>query len=118
MSVALEMWFGMPLWAAYIVCALVVIPIVDLRHPPHQPACRSGPSRSGWCCRSCRSPTSRSAIQQAIDDWTSFAGRHGDAAGGFDLLLFGIAASILLSLLPQIGEQVDYLRFLPERARA
>ncbi len=26
-----------------------------------------------------------------------------------------MAASTLLSLLPQIGEQVDYLRFLPER---
>jgi purine-cytosine permease-like protein len=56
--------------------------------------------------------------QRAIDDWTSFAGRHGDAAGGFDLLLFGIAASTLLSFLPQIGEQADYLRFLPERGKS
>ena len=39
------------------------------------------------------------------------------AAGGghIDWLLFGAAASVLLSLLPQIGEQVDYLRFLPVR---
>jgi signal transduction histidine kinase/CheY-like chemotaxis protein len=29
-----------------------------------------------------------------------------------------MATSVLLSLLPQIGEQVDYLRFLPERSRA
>ena len=28
-----------------------------------------------------------------------------------------MAASILLSLLPQIGEQVDYLRFLPNRKK-
>ncbi len=29
--------------------------------------------------------------------------------------MFGLAASVLLSLLPQIGEQVDYLRFLPDK---
>ena len=48
--------------------------------------------------------------------WTHFTG----AAGGgeaVDLPLFGMAASMLLSLLPQIGEQVDYLRFLPARKR-
>jgi signal transduction histidine kinase/DNA-binding NarL/FixJ family response regulator len=32
--------------------------------------------------------------------------------------MFGLAASVLLSLLPQIGEQVDYLRFLPNRTKA
>ena len=31
--------------------------------------------------------------------------------------MLGMAASMLLSLLPQIGEQVDYLRFLPARDR-
>ncbi len=34
-------------------------------------------------------------------------------AGGFNLILFGLAASTLLSFAPQIGEQADYLRFLP-----
>ncbi len=33
------------------------------------------------------------------------------------VLAFGSAASIVVSLAPQIGEQVDYLRFLPERTR-
>ena len=37
------------------------------------------------------------------------------ADGTFNLVLFGLAASVLLSLLPQIGEQVDYLRFLPNK---
>ncbi len=32
--------------------------------------------------------------------------------------MLGMAASMLLSLLPQIGEQVDYLRFLPTRGRS
>ena len=32
-------------------------------------------------------------------------------------MLFGLALSTLLSLLPQIGEQADYLRFMPARQR-
>ena len=47
--------------------------------------------------------------------WTQFTGTAG--ATGIALLPFGMATSILLSLLPQIGEQVDYLRFLPARAQ-
>ena len=47
-----------------------------------------------------------------IEAWTGFTGLAGDA-GGFDLLKFGGAASVILALMPQIGEQVDVLRFLP-----
>jgi hypothetical protein len=32
---------------------------------------------------------------------------------GLSLVPFGLAVSTLLSLLPQIGEQADYLRFTP-----
>ena len=36
----------------------------------------------------------------------------------FNWLFFGFSVSILLSLVSQIGEQVDYLRFMPERTKA
>lgn len=36
-------------------------------------------------------------------------------SGGFSWLFFGFSVSILLSLVSQIGEQVDYLRFMPEK---
>src|SRR6185312_4135574 len=49
--------------------------------------------------------------------WTGYTGQQGRPDGSIDFLLFGMAASMLLSLLPQIGEQVDYLRFLPLRER-
>ncbi len=52
---------------------------------------------------------------QEVHAWTQYSGKHGGPDGSFDFLLFGTAASVLLSLLPQIGEQVDYLRFLPNR---
>ena len=50
-----------------------------------------------------------------VQAWTSFPG-IGAPSGGFDLLKFGGAASVILALMPQIGEQVDVLRFLPPRA--
>jgi signal transduction histidine kinase/purine-cytosine permease-like protein len=49
--------------------------------------------------------------------WTAFDGRAG-AGGNFNLLLFGAASGVLFSLVAQIGEQADYLRFLPERTPA
>ena len=47
-------------------------------------------------------------------EFTSLAGRVSGSAG-FDLLMFGAAATVAFALVVQIGEQVDYLRFLPEK---
>jgi len=44
--------------------------------------------------------------------WTHYAGLDG-AHHGLALIPFGLAVSTLLSLLPQIGEQANYLRFTP-----
>ncbi|GBQ38253.1 ATP-binding protein [Acidocella aminolytica] len=46
-----------------------------------------------------------------LHDWAGFHGLGW--AGGFSLLPFGACASIIVSLIAQIGEQADYLRFLP-----
>lgn len=51
-----------------------------------------------------------------VHEWAAFAGLDGN--GGFDVLLFGAASGVLFSLVGQIGEQADYLRFLPERSAA
>jgi purine-cytosine permease-like protein len=53
----------------------------------------------------------------ALSDWAGFAGSSPSHAG-FDPLLFGSAAGIALSLIAQIGEQADYLRFMPDRTKA
>ena len=71
--------FGMPLWAAYIVCALVVIPIVT-----YGIRFISGLqlwTQPIWLVLQI-APLAYIALsdQRAIDDWTSFAGRHGDVA--------------------------------------
>ncbi len=45
-----------------------------------------------------------------LQAWTAH-----EVGGGFNPLLFGAAAGVMFSLVAQIGEQADYLRFLPER---
>src|SRR5258705_4944424 len=57
------------------------------------------------------------ANPHSFAEWRKFAGEHGDAGGQLDLLLFGTAASVVFSLVAQIGEQVDFLRFLPRDRR-
>ena len=52
--------------------------------------------------------------------YRDFAGLSGLRSGSsqFDALMFGAAAAVIFSLVVQIGEQVDFLRFLPERTAA
>ncbi|KWW97721.1 hypothetical protein C3Y87_19090 [Carbonactinospora thermoautotrophica] len=49
---------------------------------------------------------------QKFAEFTSFGGTHG-AGSGFTLTGFGLGAGVALSLIAQIGEQADYLRFMP-----
>jgi predicted DNA repair protein MutK len=51
---------------------------------------------------------------QAYRDFTTLVGGVSQSSG-FDALMFGAAATVAFSLVVQIGEQVDYLRFLPEK---
>ena len=49
--------------------------------------------------------------------YREFAGLSGLTSGSneFDPLMFGAASTVAFSLVVQVGEQVDYLRFMPER---
>ncbi|GAA1662415.1 allantoin permease [Fodinicola feengrottensis] len=47
-------------------------------------------------------------------EWTHFAGDSPTGAG-FSMIGVGLGAGVALSLIAQIGEQVDYLRFMPEK---
>jgi len=115
MSVALEMLFGVPLALAYIVSSLVVIPIAlyGITFISRMQLATQG----AWLVLQFL-PLVYVVTRgkEALTLWTHFTGASGGAAPGF--LAFGVSASMLLSLLPQIGEQVDYLRFLPQRRRA
>ncbi|MDT7727284.1 MAG: hypothetical protein QOI21_3860 [Actinomycetota bacterium] len=52
-----------------------------------------------------------------IAEFTSFGGTEG-AGSGFSAIGFGLGMGVALSLIGQIGEQADYLRFMPEKTAA
>ncbi|TAK77136.1 MAG: response regulator [Aquabacterium sp.] len=116
MAMALELCFGLPLSIGYIVCSVVVIPVVThgitwisrfqaWTQPLWVPLHLLPFIFIAW-----KAP-------ESFRDWTTFTGRMGGGDGHFDLLLFGAAASVVFALVPQIGEQVDFLRFLPRQRR-
>jgi purine-cytosine permease-like protein len=49
-----------------------------------------------------------------IGEFASFGGTEG-AGSGFSAIGFGLGMGVALSLIGQIGEQADYLRFMPEK---
>ncbi|MEA2373499.1 MAG: hypothetical protein QOH12_3893 [Solirubrobacteraceae bacterium] len=115
MAQALQSGLGIPLWLGYLLGALVIIPLV------------------------CFGMTLLSKLQvwtqpiwlilmfapfiailakdpNAFAHWTHFKGNA--KSSGFDGISMGLGAGIALSLIAQIGEQVDYLRFMPAKTPA
>ena len=121
MSSALEFAFGVPLWLGYVISAVAVIPLVthgitwisrfQLATQPFWIILNILPflfiAYTDW---------------QAVGEWLSFSGidpmtdAPRQTPGGWDsvsLVSFGAASAVILALMAQIGEQVDFLRFLP-----
>ncbi|RYE87539.1 MAG: hybrid sensor histidine kinase/response regulator, partial [Hyphomicrobiales bacterium] len=117
MAMALEMMLGLPLWAGYVVCAVALIPIVT--HGISLISRFQAWTQPAWLILNI-APFIFLAWQGAmpIAQWTSYPGSRGAPDGGFDLILFGHATAILFALTAQIGEQVDFLRFMPRRTAA
>lgn len=115
MGLAVQMLTDWPLPVCYVLSSLIVIPVVTYGvtlisrlQMWTQPIWLLL-----WVC-----PFVAVAIHrpETYVAFTTLAGRstgHSD----FDLSAFGLAATVAFSLVVQIGEQVDYLRFLPEKTR-
>jgi len=115
MSQALVMVLGIPIAFAHVVTALMVLPIAALGIRVISKVQLW--SQPVWLILQF-APFAYLLLSNhdVVRGWTGFSGLD-HTHGGFELLSFGMACTILLSLLPQIGEQVDYLRFLPDRRR-
>jgi signal transduction histidine kinase/CheY-like chemotaxis protein/purine-cytosine permease-like protein len=116
MAVALQMYLDIPIIWCYVICSLIIIPMV----------------------------IGGVTLMSKIQIWTQpiwafllllpylavawknpqayiqFSGMAGFTSGGneFDPLMFGAASAVAFSLVVQIGEQVDFLRFLPEKNKS
>ena len=112
MAHALKLCLDVPLPIGYIISALAVIPLVT--HGITLISRFQTWTHPLWIVLHLL-PFAFIAIKSpgSFGEWTSFAGRHGDASGAFNILQYGAAATVAMSLVVQIGEQVDFLRFLP-----
>ncbi len=117
MSGALELAFGLPLWIGYIISSLVVIPLVT--HGVRMISRFQILTQPFWIILNIL-PFIFIAFSdwEKFDIWMGFAGK-GNQSGElgtiapFSLAQFGAASAVILAFMAQIGEQVDFLRFLP-----
>jgi signal transduction histidine kinase/CheY-like chemotaxis protein/purine-cytosine permease-like protein/HPt (histidine-containing phosphotransfer) domain-containing protein len=113
MAQAVKLCFGVPLWLGYIVCSVVVIPIVFYGVTAINRFHRW--TQMVWLVLLI--VPFYYVFTRQPEAWQMLVSFQGEVSksNGFDWLNFGVAAGISFSLVAQIGEQVDYLRFMPER---
>jgi purine-cytosine permease-like protein len=115
MAQGLLLGLGIPLWLGYLICTLLIIPIVvfgmsalskmQIWTTPLWLVLMVGP----FVYLVIADPSS-------VGTWMAYAGS--DGGGGISLTAIGLGAGVALSLMAQIGEQVDYLRFMPAKTEA
>jgi len=113
MAYALELYFHLPLFLGYLVSALVVVPLVT--HGVTLISRIQMITQPLWLALLAL-PFIAIAVKQPhlFTQLGQFAGGSG-THHGFDVLQFGAATAVGVALITQIGEQVDFLRFMPER---
>lgn len=114
MAYALELAFGIPPAWGYLICALVVIPLVT--HGVTVISTLQTISQPVWLIMLVLPYVF--LLVQAPDAFVGITGYAGKGTTGFDIHLFGAAMAVGLALITQMGEQADYLRFMPEHNRA
>ena len=111
---ALKALLGIPLSVGYFLCSIAVIPIV-MRGITTISKFQVG-TQSLWLILQIAAIVIVVFFElDKLSSWTAYAPENMPQAKEFSWLLFGAAASIFFALVAQIGEQVDYLRFLPEK---
>jgi signal transduction histidine kinase/purine-cytosine permease-like protein/DNA-binding NarL/FixJ family response regulator len=116
MAVALEMGLGIPLQVGYALSSLIIIPLVaygitliSRLQSWTQPV---------WAVLQLLPFLALAVVApDNFRHWVEYTGVDG-MKPGFSFVLFGAAASVIFSLMGQIGEQADFLRFMPPRDRS
>lgn len=114
MASALELLLGLPIWLGYLVSAVVVIPLVT--HGIAMISRLQLATQPLWLLLQL---TPIIYIAQhpegTLLQWLEFPGINStNASNIFNWVTFGAATTVLFALMAQIGEQVDFLRFMPD----
>jgi purine-cytosine permease-like protein len=114
MAQGLHAGLGVPLWLGYLITTLIVVPLVvygmkalsrlQVWTTPLWLLLMVGPI--GYLVV---------VDPSSVSDWLAFAGEEG---GGLNAASVMLGAGVALSLMAQIAEQIDYLRFMPPRTEA
>lgn len=114
MSLALELCFGIPLTLGYVISSLVVIPLVT--HGITWISRLQLWTQPFWIVLHIL-PFAFIIFAEpgTFARWVAYPAA-GEQTGAFNLVMFGTASMVCFSLVAQIGEQVDFLRFLPSRS--
>lgn len=114
LAAALQSLLGIPLFLGYIICAVAVIPIVT--HGITAISKFQVGTQFIWLILQCAAVVVVLVYEyDNLTGWTQYVAPEYPQGGEFNLILFGSAASILFALVAQIGEQADYLRFMPQK---
>ena len=116
MAYALELALGIPPRWGYLICALVVIPLVT--HGVSTISRLQMWTQPLWLLMLvvpfayvlARDPGAFSGVVHYIGEKSN--------ASGFSLPMFGAALTVGVALMTQMGEQADYLRFMPVQTPA
>ncbi|HWH83175.1 MAG TPA: hybrid sensor histidine kinase/response regulator, partial [Burkholderiaceae bacterium] len=116
MAYAIELAFDIPPAWGYLLCSLVVIPLVT--HGVTTISRLQVLTQPIWLAMLIV-PLAYVLHQHpgVLGQLWSYGGVAADGsarAPGFDLLKFGAAMTVGIALITQMGEQADYLRFMPE----
>ncbi len=113
---ALQALFGIPPAIGYILCAVAVIPIVT--HGIKAVSKFQIGTQPFWLLLQCLALAVVAWHEFGqVEDWSQYAPSNLDGGNQFNWIYFGAAASVFFAMVAQIGEQVDYLRFMPNKTR-
>lgn len=115
MAKALELLTGLPMAWSYIISSVIVIPLVF--HGITFISRFQLWTQPLWVALQIL-PLAVILISDfsMIENWATYESVHQNGDSGFNILLFGAATSVMFALVAQIGEQVDFLRFLPAQS--
>ncbi|MET9505822.1 allantoin permease [Streptomyces sp. NPDC006622] len=115
MAQGLELGLGLPLWLGYLVSTLMVIPLVIYGMKALSKL--QVWTTPVWLLLMIAPLVYLVATDPGtVDRFLGHAGTDGD--GGVNTASVLLGAGVCLSLIAQIGEQIDYLRFMPPKTEA